>query len=312
MSYLNSSSFFIKRRWFFILFFTIFYCTLYFFKYREFVLWSQINEFYKISSIYSFKAHTIRILLINSLIYLVQLFSEIDRFDAFNLSVYLVLYFSTIIFSRLVYRSITNKFFIVILFSFIPTIISFFQNGRGVFGCFSILLLFHTLTIKNINLKWMYLIIAAIFANVSSGIFSVFLITIVIGSFNKTFSFIKRKHLIIILLFTSPLFLIYLDKNLAFYDYNLFKLLSHGLGFIFHINTIYLIPIVIIFLVIIFSFFIYLFYINPNAISSKAFPFITSSFIGLFFGFSSFNCFIYLHLFFLLESLNLFEKIRYK
>lgn len=311
MKALNSSRILIKKNKITIFFLFIISYLLFLFEFKEFILWSQITEFYEISSIFSIKAHTIRILLINGLIYLVHFFFSVDRILAFNITVHVILFFSTVIFSKIVYESITKKIFLIILISIIPIIISFFQNGRGIFGCFSILLLFYTLSIKNVKLKWISLLVAAIFSNVSSGIFSVLIITIVLGALNKSFFFIKKKHLIFILFLTLPLFIIYLDKNLKFYDYDLFKLLSHGLGIIFHVDYIILLPLGFIFFTIIFLISFYLI-INPKIIYTIEFPFITASIIGLFFGFSSFNCFIYVYLLLFLQKLNFVQKNKLK
>lgn len=305
MKALNSSRILIKQNNITIFFLFIFSYLFFLFEFKEFILWSQIVEFYEISSIFSFEAHTIRILLINGLISLVNIFLGVDRVIAFNIITHLVLFFSTVIFSKIVYKSITKKIFPIILISIIPIIISFFQNGRGIFGCFSILLLFYILSITKVKLKWIYLVVAAIFSNVSSGIFSVFLITIILGTLNKSFSFLKKKHLIFILFLTLPLFIIYLNKNLKFYDYDLFKLLSHGLGVIFHIDFNIFLPLVLLFLVTFLLISFYIFIINPKIIYTIEFPFITASIIGLFFGFSSFNCFIYVY------SLLFLQKVRF-
>ena len=193
MKALNSSRILIKQNKITIFFLFIFSYLFFLFEFKEFILWSQILEFYEISSISSIKAHTIRILLINGLVYLVQFFLGVDRILAFNITAHIILFFSTVIFSKIVYESITKKIFPIILISIIPILISFFQNGRGIFGCFSILLLFYTLSIKKVKLKWISLVVAAFFSNVSSGIFSVLLITIILGALNKSFFFIKKK-----------------------------------------------------------------------------------------------------------------------
>ena len=312
MKALNSSRLLIKQNQVTIFFLFIFSFLFYIFEFKEFILWSQIVEFYEISSIFSIKAHTIRILLINGLISSVNIFLDVDRVIAFNIITHLVLFFSTVIFSKIVYKSITKKIFPIILISIIPIVISFFQNGRGIFGCFSILLLFYILSITNVKLKWICLVIAAIFSNVSSGIFSVLLITIVLGVLNKSFFFLKKKHLIFILFLTMPLFIIYLDKNLKFYDYDLFKLLSHGLGIIFQTNFNILLPLVLLFSVIFLLTSFYIFIINPKIIYTIEFPFITASLIGLFFGFSSFNCFIYVYSLLFFQKLNFVQKNKLK
>lgn len=269
-------------------------------KVKEFVLWSQIEEDYVISSFASFQAHSIRIILVNGLIEFIQIFSDVDRIGAFNVAVGFILLLSTLMFSKQIYGNLTKNLLLAFLLSSIPMAISFFQNGRGVLGCFAILLLYISCVTRYNNLRWFFLIIAAVFANVSSGIFSVFAITVIIGVWNRSFVFIKRKYLLFILLPVVPLFILYLNKNLAYYDNSFFNLLSHGLGIIFHYDFFYVLPILILLFFLFLFLFYYLFFLEPRLLSSIGFPFITASIVGLFFGFSSFNCFVYVHILFVL------------
>ena len=274
-------------------------------KVKEFVLWSQIEEDYVISSLASFQAHSIRIILVNGLIEFIQFFSDVDRIRAFNVAVGFILLLSTLMFSKQIYGNLTKNLLLAFLLSTIPMAISFFQNGRGVLGCFAILLLYTSCVTRYHILRWFFLIIAAIFANVSSGIFSVFAITIIIGVWNRSFVFIKKKYLFFILLPVVPLFILYLDKNLAFYDYSFFNLLSHGLGSIFHYDILFVLPILFLLLLLFFFLIYYLIFFKPRALWSIEFPFISASIVGLFFGFSSFNCFVYLHILFLLYKIRM-------
>ena len=197
-----------------LLIFTVFH----YLNFKTFLLWSQIVESNTISSISSIQSHTIRNILINGLISIVQYWLDTDRIVAFNIISKIILFISTIIFSQILYKSLTKNILILIFLSLSVILISFFQNGRGIFGCFSILLLYYTLFIENIKLKWFFVFVAIIFSNVSSGIFSVLIISIILGSLNKTLTFIKKKHLNILMLSFAPLFVIYANKNLKFYS----------------------------------------------------------------------------------------------
>jgi hypothetical protein len=287
---------------FFILIFTVFYSL----NFKIFLLWNQIIESYAVPSISAIKSHTVRIMLINGLIYIVQFFFDTDRIVAFNISSHIILFLSTIIFSKVLYKNLTKDILIIIFLSLSVILVSFFQNGRGIFGCFSIILLYYTLFIKNTKLKWFFVFVAILFSNVSSGIFSVLLISIILGSLNKTLTFIKKKHLIILILLLTPLLIIYANKNLEYFDYDFFKLLSHGLGSIFQTDLITLIAISLILIVFFFVSFFYIFIVNTKVLYSINLPFISSSIIGIFFGFSSFTCFIYIYL------LILFIKLKKK
>jgi|LakMenEpi03Aug12_release.lakeMendotaPanAssembly.Ray.scaffolds.fasta_scaffold311447_2 hypothetical protein len=271
----------------------------------KFILWSQIVPNYNLNQ---FTPHAIRNLLVNSLIFLIQFFININRGEAFNLLCIFFLFFTSYLLSLNIFN-ITRNYLFSTVFIFFPIFISFFQNGRGLIACFSVLLYYSIFLTEYRILKFLFFLSAIFLSNVSSGVFSVLLIIVFLGTYLDQVKFINKKFLFFFILLLSPIFLVYLDKNLKFYDYDIFLMLSHGLGFLFFLNF----DIVFIFIVLFISIFIlfsYFLIFQISALKNDLFIYFFSSVIGLFFGFTAFNCVLYVLIILFFDQLWKFLKIK--
>ena len=277
----------------------------------KFLLWGQIDLtiFQVIDA--PFEAHSIRIFLIGGLIHLGELlgYSKIITFNSF---VTILLFFNVRILYQIFKSYSSNKLFLfIILISSI--LLPFFQNGRGVITSFGLLLLFYSLVIMPQKATNHFKIVVNIFLsllllNVSSGAFLASIISIVLFflSTKKNNLLHKKKHIYLIALVAiiSPIVIIYLTKNINYYDGSVIKMLNHGAGQVFnYLDFEILFPFLIILSILIIGIIIVF---QKSKYFTDFYPFIIGSFIGLLFGFSSFFTFIYINIIFsvlILDSL---------
>ena len=271
---------------------------------ERFVVWGQIDlTIFEIINA-PFQAHSIRIFLIGGLIYLGELlgYSEIITFNFF---VTILLLLNLRILYQIFKSYSSNKLFLfIILISSI--LIPFFQNGRGIITSFGLSLLFYSLVImpKKVTNHFKIIInifFSFLFLNVSSGAF----LASIISSFffflflnNKdNYLYKKRKiYSITLLTIASPISIIYLTKNIKYFDGSVIKMLNHGAGQVFnYLDFKILFPLLIILSILIIAIIIVF---QKSKYLTDFYPFVVASFIGLLFGYSSFFTFVYINIIF--------------
>lgn len=272
----------------------------------------------------NFGAHTIRIFIINVIIIIGDLFSYSPQIS-FNIFLNILLLGCVFLLLKILSSFRVNRIELSTV-SLLPIIISQFQNGRGVITSFAFLLLYYSFVRyasynKDILKFIVSLIICIALLNMSSGSFMVGLLAC-IAYLHR--AWLKRKEqsmkisnlslFILILSFTltSPLVVIYLSKNLDFYEGSMFKMLHHGIWSILSsLNFIFLLLSIIILLPIFLLVRIAL--IRIRNLSSLV-PFLNAGFVGLFFGFTAFFTGIYLYIIFsfLLFNNVLLKKYNFK
>jgi hypothetical protein len=276
---------------------------------NKFEIWSQILD-YNLDINSEFTAHTIRWFFINGLTEFVSNVFNLSNELAFNFLCKLALIAETYIIYKLIRIKNISKyysFFLIIL----PTLISIFQNGRGVIGCLGITLIYFTANFKfTKTITILFTLISFLCVNVSSGIYSTFFILFCSFFLVKTKNPIlnSKLFLIIFILINSPLFYLYFLKNFTFYDSSILKMLDHGFMFFFkdykEIKSVVLIIISIIVLTA-----SLLIMINfKKIINNQNFVFLFVSLIGLAFGFSAFFGFIFVNAFIIPSLFSLKRK----
>ena len=107
----------------------------------------------------------------------------------------------------------------------------------------------------------------------------------------------KRKiYSITLLTIASPISIIYLTKNIKFYDGSVIKMLNHGAGQVFYyFDFEILFPMLIILSILIIGIIIVF---QKSKYLTDFYPFVVASFIGLLFGYSSFFTFVYINIIF--------------
>ena len=271
---------------------------------ERFLVWGQIDlSIFQIINA-PFQAHSIRIFLVGGLIYLGELlgYSEIITFNFF---VTILLLLNVRILYQIFKSYSSNKLFLfIILIS--PILIPFFQNGRGIITSFGLSLLFYSLVIMPQKVTNHFKIIINIFfsflfLNVSSGAFLASVI-----SFFFFFLFLKNKdnylykkrkiYSITLLTIASPILIIYLTKNIKYFDGSVIKMLNHGAGQVFnYLDFNILFPLLIILSILII---VIIIVFQKSKYLTDFYPFVVASFIGLLFGYSSFFTFVYINIIF--------------
>lgn len=283
----------------------ILYAIVVFWGLKQYSIWNQItdvfNENTNVDSIMllnSFNAHTLRLLLMLPIIKIANSL-RIDSDFLFSIVVFLNILGTS---KNLIYieAKIDNKkpnYFFISLFMIL---ISLVMNGRTSFsflGISIILKIITEFTIKSISLfkLLIYLIIGLILCSVSSGSFSVALLSVVIFLsslfFKKTVPFKNKLILFILIIIISipvvALMVIFVNKNLEFYDNSYINMLNHGAGMIFN-NSIILLTLLI-FAPLFFLIFISISRFYMKDIKVYLFmPFILSGILIGLFGFTSF------------------------
>ena len=263
---------------------------------NKFEIWSQILD-YNLDINSEFSAHTIRWFFINGLTEFVSNAFNLNNELSFNYLCKLALIAETYIIYRLVRLKNISKYYSLFLI-ILPTLISFFQNGRGVIGCLGITIIYFTANFKFTKTSTIfYILISFLCVNVSSGIYSTFFILMCSFYLFKTNNPIinSKLFLIIFVLVNSPLFYLYFLKNFTFYDSSIINMLDHGFMFFFkdykEIKSVLLILISI----IIFTASLLIMINLKKVIKNQNFAFLFVSLIGLAFGFTAFFGFIFVN-----------------
>ena len=296
-----------------IFLFALFIQVLFFyFNPNRFEIWDQINSgisnFDSIITFEYFDSHSIRIIVIYTVIFVGELFSYSPVFS-FNIFLNLLLLGNVYLIQK-IFSSFRFNIFEFIIVSFLPLLICQFQNGRGIITSFAFLLLYYSLSrytrYSKDFLNFLYTFILSLtLLNVSSGSFMVGIIATFaylyrfrslgnshINKINKFSLFFLISSFILI----SPLVIVYLSKNLEFYDGSMINMLSHGiwsilssLNYILLLFSILIIIPVLLFIKTAFSAF--------KELNSFQ-PFLIAGFVGLLFGFTAFFTGIYLYIIF--------------
>lgn len=258
--------------------------------YGRFDIWSQIiTDFDQIDLISS---HTIRIVFMNFLISIPKFLIGLSDIQSFNIICILC-----ILINIKLLRDVVLKFNLTglkqYLIIYLPLILGFFQNGRGVFLSLSISLLLYVTFIENNRLRELtFFFISFLFANFSSGVYFGFILSYTLLFFTQKNRFIFKKIVgLVILILNIPLMIIYFNKNLTFYDGELIRLLEHGVLIFLPSSISILVPTLIIIIAISITLFINLL-IHHKKLNNPLTLFNTSALVMLFFGISAFVAFL--------------------
>ncbi len=221
---------------------------------KQFIIWGQISNVFVVNdSIANFQIisnilgtghpHLLRLLLVLP-------FYVVSDYLSLNLNIFFssvllgIIFICYIIIVSILKNIVQRKYLIYTLIFFL--ILSFFMNGRSVFPIFGntllLYLLYNKFYIQNqLNFfKFLLLFFLALWSvSVSSGTFSVFLLTIFIfytlqiliqlPTLKKNILwFLSFSFMLVILIL--PILLIFINKNLDYYDDSFINMLSHGLG----------------------------------------------------------------------------------
>ncbi|WP_428026097.1 hypothetical protein [Arcobacter sp.] len=229
---------------------------------KEFIIWNQITDllngdnfnkrFEVLLSLYKTgHPHALRVTLLYPILEFVRLMNVDENFF-FSLILFILLFCTYRLVKKILNNLGINKTLPILLFLFF---LSYFMNGRIIFAIFgNTLILFALFSYEwnNISkLKLMgFLTIGAFFTSVSSGTFSVALVTILLFyflSFLAYFPIIKKKYfgiymfLLVFFLSSFPFIALLFIKNLNYYNGSIINMLNHGYGKIFLINHYFII-----------------------------------------------------------------------
>jgi hypothetical protein len=239
----------------YIEFFIVFiYLSAVVFGLKEFTIWSQITEWLAPNNMkeniqvatYLMATehhHMLRILLVVPFYVLSEYLTvDIDLF--FSLVLVLLIYGIYLLNLRILKDTVERKKVFVLLLFFI--LLSLVMNGRIVFSILGntmlLYLLYRSFYTKNKLKKYKSIplfLMALWFSSVSSGTFVVFLLTIF--TFYFLHSLVKLPYVnkkivwlfsffIVLLLILSPMIIIFVEKNINYYDGSIINMLSHGAG----------------------------------------------------------------------------------
>lgn len=281
----------------------------YFINKERFIVWSQIElTIFQVLNA-PFQAHSIRTFLVGGVIYLGELLGY-NRIITFNFFLTSLLIIHIKILAQIVERYSKSKFLLFIIL-FFSLLIPFFQNGRGVITSFGLSLLFYSVVIlpnnSGSNIKIIiYLFLSFLLLNAASGAFlgaiiSIFLFFIFLK--NNNFLFNKKYYyLITLFIISTPISIIYLIKNINYFDGSVIIMLNHGAGKAFnYLDFELLFPLLVVFLILMIGFVVAYY---KSSYLNDFYPFFFGSIIGLLFGFSSFFTFIYVNMIFILLAIN--------
>lgn len=290
----------------FIYFVSLFiFSIIYYFLGKTFdlTIWNQVNELRNnenpIYFLTNINAFTIRFVFLTYPLFALERFIGLNSEISFHYLCLILIVISAFFLSK-----ITKEFFNINLYLIDLSSITFlfglayFANGRLLYSILGIFILFY-LSLKfnkfaknkNFYLLSFGFFFGNILSNASSGTATFAMVITIMTLFSGLFNENSRRFSsLILLLFLFPsfyLFQIYFEKNLAFYSWNIFSMLSHGLGGLVNFNQE-----VTFLLVILFLFSGYLFFINiNNYLNLNKFTVLTFfSFVALaigLFGFSS-------------------------
>jgi len=281
------------------------YGTIILLEIKKYTIWNQITDVVDTNNLSSptflfesFNAHTLRLLLMFGIIKMGNILNLNSNYF-FSIIVFLnILISSKLLVS--IQKNIQNNPIVNVYCALTLIIISLLMNGRTSFSFLGISLIAYSILkyhLQDLNLLKMifYFCLGLFLCSVSSGSFSVALLSIFIFIINFFYNSQYRKNdkkklIFLIILFGIPIaqiMAIFITKNLDFYDGSIIKMLSHGAGKIFKYKTllILIIPIIPFLIIVILT---YTKYLNKDLRVLLFFPFVVSGiFIGLF-GFTSF------------------------
>tara|TARA_B100000579_G_C22818480_1_gene849214 strand:- start:157 stop:1134 length:978 start_codon:yes stop_codon:yes gene_type:complete len=314
----------IQKTYIIYLVFPFFYFFLLTFLGKDFVLWPQIIELQgsdPLAVLTAFKSNAIRYLLTYPIFFFSSLFT-IDLVFLFTIFGIFMITLSSYFLSRIVNLFLRSDLGLIDLLSltFMGSLM-FFANGRMIYAFLgTTILIYALLKCKIFMLDKRYfslaslMLIGNLLTHVSSGTSTIAMTLTLTSLFfclldKQTFK-PSLFFLVSLVTATYPLFLVYLDKNLAFYGYSLINMLDHGVGqyivFTFETKILSIVLALFLLLVIVKSF-------KGLARYDKALVltvfFLESLFIGLF-GFNAMwpTFFIALYVF-LFITLNGFLKV---
>lgn len=241
----------------------ILYAIVVFLGLKQYSIWTQItdvfNENTNVDSIMllnSFNAHTLRLLLMLPIIKIADSLS-IDSDFLFSIVVFLNILGTSrnlIQIEAKIDNKTPNYFFI----SFFMILISLVMNGRTSFSFLGISIILKIITEFTRNSVSLFkllthIIIGLILCSVSSGSFSVALLSVIIFLsslfFKKNVPFKNKLILFILIIVVSvpvvALMVIFVNKNLEFYDNSYINMLNHGAGKIFNNSIILLVLLIL-------------------------------------------------------------------
>lgn len=244
----------IKIKYFEYLIFII-YFILILLEVKKFIIWGQItnvlvpNEMlnnYEIITnlIETNHPHILRILLIVPF-YAISEYISIDLELFFSITLMMFIFILYYLHLKILNSIVSRKKLFFILLFFLG--LSFLMHGRIMFSILGNTILLFLLyksfysSYKIGKFKFLVLFIIALwFVSVSSGTFIVFLLTILIfytiqaliklPYISKELLFSFSMFLLLILLLISPIIMVFVEKNLNYYDDSIVNMLSHGAG----------------------------------------------------------------------------------
>jgi hypothetical protein len=239
----------------YIEFFIVFiYLSAVVFGLKEFTIWSQITEWLAPNNmkeniqvatylIATEHPHMLRILLVVPFYALSEYLTvDIDLF--FSLVLVLLIYGIYLLNLAILKDTVERKKVFILLLFFL--LLSLVMHGRIVFSILGntmlLYLLYRSFYTNNKLKKYKSIplfLMALWFSSVSSGTFVVFLLTIFINYFLH--SLVKLPYVsqrivwlfsffIMLLLILSPMIIIFVEKNINYYDGSIINMLSHGAG----------------------------------------------------------------------------------
>lgn len=231
--------------------FTVIAFSLAFLNLLEFKIWSQITYINQIEIFNYFEAgllvHIPRYFVVLPSFYFGDIFKVNENF-VFTIYVILLASLTSLIWIKIQEIIVSKKKYIN--FSFIiPFILLYFINGRFIFSLFGLSLLLLILVKIRLNIYEPYMLIGFVlsflFTSVSSGTFSVALLSIIVTSRRAFINYLFAGSYVIkilkilcfafVFLVLFYLFYLFFNKNLTFYGGGFggaHNMLSHGLGFI--------------------------------------------------------------------------------
>jgi len=221
---------------------------------KEFTIWSQITDILVpndmelnidtiIGMIATNHPHTLRVMLITPF-YIISEYFNYDIKLFFSIVLVILIFITYWVNVSILEKYIARKkllFFLIFLIA-----LSSIMNGRILFSILGntvlLLLLYNNFYVKE-KFKWykniFLFIVSLCLVSVSSGTFTVFLFTIFIFYILQNLvqlPYISKKILwmfilfILMILLILPVIIVFIEKNLNYYDGSVLQMLSHGAG----------------------------------------------------------------------------------
>lgn len=284
----------------------LFYMILIFLGIKEFIIWNQIsvlmmddntnNRFDILINLYqSNHPHALRATLVYPILEFGRIFYISEKLF-YSIVLVLLLFFSYKMIKKILNILLIKQTLPILIFLFL---LSYFMNGRIIFAIFGNMLIVYAIFMNEWNnssiVKLIYLLFTGLFfITVSSGTFSVGLLTILLVYFLQFIIFFprfKKKYLSIyfslfgLFIIVVPFLIMWVEKNMNYYGGSFINMLNHGYGKFIVNNEYLLIGIFLIFLLLII---IILIFLSKNSLYIIPFSQMIAAFIVGLFGYTSF------------------------